>query len=114
MAEMNPKKRNQLPKSAFALPKERAYPIQDINHARNALARVSQHGTPEEQKKVARAIKKKFPALAERSAFVKDVMKKKEVGEAMFWLGLSLGIVLGVGASTVFIVWWMRGLKKSL
>ena len=47
----------------FALPGGR-YPIHDINHARNALARVSQNGTPEEKAKVKAAVHKKYPSLA--------------------------------------------------
>ncbi|HKT22562.1 MAG TPA: hypothetical protein VJR06_08145, partial [Nitrososphaerales archaeon] len=52
----------------FALPKEKAYPIHDIEHARNALARVSQHGTPEEQRKVRAAVHKKYPSLSKALA----------------------------------------------
>ena len=37
--------RKKLKKSSFALPEEEKYPIPDIDHARNALARVAQHGT---------------------------------------------------------------------
>jgi len=55
----------------FAIPEERKYPIHDLAHARNALARVEQHGTPEEKAKVHAAVKRKFPALAERSAAIK-------------------------------------------
>lgn len=40
------------------------YPIHDISHARNALARVSQNGTPEEKAKVKAAVHKKYPSLA--------------------------------------------------
>lgn len=47
----------------FALPGGR-YPIHDISHARNALARVSQNGTPEEKKKVKAAVHSKYPSLA--------------------------------------------------
>src|SRR5688500_16102576 len=36
--------RKKLKKSSFALPEEEKYPIPDIEHARNALARVAQHG----------------------------------------------------------------------
>ena len=36
------KARNKLPSSKFAEPKERAYPIEDKAHARNAKARASQ------------------------------------------------------------------------
>lgn len=55
--------RNDLHDSTFALPKERKYPINDISHARNALARVSQHGTDEEKAKVKSAVYRKFPSL---------------------------------------------------
>lgn len=47
----------------FALPGRR-YPIHDINHARNALARVSQNGTPAEKSTVRSAVHKKYPDLA--------------------------------------------------
>lgn len=47
----------------FALKKERKYPIPDISHARNALSRVSQHGTPSQKKRVRAAVTKKFPSL---------------------------------------------------
>lgn len=54
--------RDKLPDSAFALP-GRKYPYQDLNHARAALSRVSQHGTPEEQAVVRRKVYAKFPQL---------------------------------------------------
>lgn len=76
MPELTPQGRKRMPKEAFAIPKERKYPINDLAHARNALSRVAQSGTPEEQKRVARAVKKKFPQLAERSEFVKDTLKR--------------------------------------
>lgn len=47
------------------------YPIQDLPHARNALARVSQHGSPAEKKMVKAAVKRKYPALAKRSTVIK-------------------------------------------
>ncbi len=55
--------RKKLKKSSFALPEEEKYPIPDIEHARNALARVAQHGTPAEKKKVRAAVEKKYPSL---------------------------------------------------
>jgi hypothetical protein len=55
--------RKKLKKSSFALPKERKYPIPDKAHARNALARVAQHGTKDEQKKVRSAVEKRYPSL---------------------------------------------------
>lgn len=63
MAELSGKKRKALPKKSFAIPGERKYPINDPAHAQNALARVAQHGTPAEQKKVKAAVRKKYPNM---------------------------------------------------
>jgi len=57
------KQRKKLSKKSFALPGKRNYPIPDKAHARNALARVAQHGSPAEQKKVKAAVKKRYPSL---------------------------------------------------
>lgn len=51
MAKLTTEERNKIPESEFALPGRR-YPIEDESHAANARARVSQHGTPEEKKRV--------------------------------------------------------------
>lgn len=56
-------KRSRLHTSSFALPKERKYPIQDLSHARSALARVSAFGTKKEQAIVRRKVLKKYPSL---------------------------------------------------
>ena len=40
-----------------------SYPIPDESHARNALARVSQHGSEAEKRKVKSAVSKKFPDI---------------------------------------------------
>ena len=53
--------RESLPDSAFAIPEERKYPIHDKNHARAALARVAEFGTPEEKQRVAKAIADRYP-----------------------------------------------------
>lgn len=63
MAPLTPKKRKSLKKSSFAVPGKRAYPINDANHARNALARVAQNGTPAQKKQVRAAVHKKFPNI---------------------------------------------------
>ena len=42
MAELDAADRDKLPKSQFAEPDKRAYPIEDKPHARNAKARASQ------------------------------------------------------------------------
>lgn len=54
--------RHALPKSDFALPGER-YPVNDPNHARAALSRVSQFGSPEEKAKVRAKVSRKFPGI---------------------------------------------------
>lgn len=59
----NSANRKRLKTSSFALPDEEKYPIPDIEHARNALARVAQHGTAAEQKKVRAAVEKRYPSL---------------------------------------------------
>lgn len=56
------KTRKALPAGAFALPNRR-YPIHDKAHARNALARVAQNGTPAEQAIVRRKVKARFPGI---------------------------------------------------
>ncbi len=61
--DLSTKDRKKLGKKSFALPGKRKYPIPDKSHARNALARVAQNGTPAEQKKVKAAVKKRFPSI---------------------------------------------------
>ncbi len=56
-------KKKRMRSSSFALPKERKYPIPDLIHARNALARVSANGTEKEKAIVRRKVYKKFPSL---------------------------------------------------
>lgn len=62
MAVLNAAERKALPGSAFALPGRR-YPIQDENHARDALARVAANGTPQEKLAVRRAVRKRYPNI---------------------------------------------------
>jgi hypothetical protein len=59
------KERKKLSNKSFALPGKRKYPIPDKAHARNALARVAQHGSPAEQKRVRAAVKKRYPSLVD-------------------------------------------------
>jgi len=63
MAKLTTKTRKALPNSAFVFPEKRSYPIQDAPHARNALARVAQHGTPYQKKKVNAAVHRRFPKI---------------------------------------------------
>lgn len=58
-AQLSAKARRRLPDSAFAIPGERKYPVHDAAHRRNALARVAQHGTPAQKRRVRRAVAKR-------------------------------------------------------
>lgn len=60
LAVLRAKRRKALPDSSFAIPGSRKYPIHDLAHARNALSRVAQHGTPEEQKQVRAAVARRY------------------------------------------------------
>jgi hypothetical protein len=62
-ADLDAKKRNDLPKSDFAIPSTRSYPIDTEARARSALARVDANGTPAEQKQVRAAVKQKYPDM---------------------------------------------------
>ena len=66
MAKLTTKGRKRLKKKAFALPKSRKYPIHDKAHARNALSRVAQHGTPAQKKAVRQAVKRRFPGIGRK------------------------------------------------
>ena len=67
MAVLSSRARDNLSKKSFAIPSKApgsgSYPIPDLAHARNALSRVSQFGTPAEQARVRAAVYAKFPAL---------------------------------------------------
>jgi hypothetical protein len=63
MARLSQAQRDRLPKKSFAEPGQRAYPIQDVAHARNALARVSQFGSPAEKAKVRSRVCERYPGI---------------------------------------------------
>lgn len=56
-------KRDDLATGDFAIPETRSYPIHDENHARDALARVEQYGTPDEKSRVRSAVQKRYPQM---------------------------------------------------
>jgi hypothetical protein len=62
MATLTPVTRKKIPTNKFALPGRR-YPVEDKAHARNALSRVSQDGTPAEKATVRRKVHRLFPSL---------------------------------------------------
>lgn len=75
MARLSMGQRKKLPSKDFALPGKGAgpskkgagsYPVPDASHARNALARVSQHGTPAEKARVRAKVHAKFPTIGQK------------------------------------------------
>lgn len=62
MAKLSAAKRNNLPASTFAGP-DRSYPINNLSHARNALARASQNAGPALKAKIRAKVHKKFPGI---------------------------------------------------
>lgn len=66
--KLNAASRKRLKSSDFAIPSKRAYPIPDEGHAKAALARVDEFGTPAERAKVRAAIRRKFPNMKLSSA----------------------------------------------
>jgi hypothetical protein len=62
MAKLTAASRNKIPTKNFAGP-DRSYPVNDLNHARNALSRVSQFGTDSLKARVREKVFKKFPDL---------------------------------------------------
>lgn len=65
MAKLTAKARKEISPGNFALPGRR-YPIEDKAHARNALARVAQHGSAAEQRTVRAKVRSKYPDIGEK------------------------------------------------
>lgn len=78
--------RANMSQSSFALPEQKKYRVDDPAHARNALARVAQHGTTAEQKRVKAAVAKKYPSIGQAgdsgTSGHSTPPKKKRVGYA--------------------------------
>ena len=66
MAKLTTVQRGRLKTTEFALKEDRAYPIENISHARNALARVAQHGTATEKAAVRAAVHRKYPGIGKK------------------------------------------------
>lgn len=75
MAKLTAAARKKIPGKEFAGP-DRSYPIEDASHARNALARVSQHGSPALKAKVRAKVRAKFPGISQKSSGKRAVGKK--------------------------------------
>lgn len=68
MSKLTYGERKSLKRGSFAIPGERKYPIENAAHARNALARVSQFGTPSEQARVRAAVHRRYPGIGKEKA----------------------------------------------
>jgi len=75
MAKLTAAARQKLSSKSFALPGRGegksgkgsgSYPIPDKSHGRNALSRVSAHGTPEEKRIVRAKVHAKFPDIGKK------------------------------------------------
>lgn len=84
LAKLTTKKRKDLPKASFAIPEKRAYPIHDRAHAANALARVSQHGTPEEKRRVRAAVCRRYPDM--------PACKKEKAENEVILISMEAGV----------------------
>ena len=62
MAKLTAAARKKIPGKDFALGKGR-YPIEDKNHAKAALSRISEFGSPSEKATVRRKVKSKYPSI---------------------------------------------------
>ena len=63
MGVLTTRRRQALPESDFAVPQRRAYPIDTRARARNALARVAQHGSNLEKHLVRTAVHARYPGI---------------------------------------------------
>lgn len=62
MAKLTTKARKALPKKDFAGP-DGSYPDENKSHARDALSRVSEYGSPALKAKVRAAVHRKYPDI---------------------------------------------------
>lgn len=78
MSKLNAAKRKALPKQDFAVPSKAprsgSYPIPNLSHAKNALARSS--GKPVAAQ-VRRAVDRKFPTLKQAKSMPMDALESK-------------------------------------
>lgn len=62
MAKLTPSGRDRIAPKNFAGP-NKSYPIEDKSHARNALSRVSQNGSPAVKAEVRAKVHAKYPSI---------------------------------------------------
>ena len=74
MAKLTAATRNAIPKGEFALPGKRKYPIEDANHARNALSRAAHQGGSV-QKTVDAAVHSKYPGIGNANSGMSGIKR---------------------------------------
>ncbi len=75
MAKLTAQGRKQIAPKNFALPGRR-YPIEDKAHARNALSRVAQNGSPAEKAEVRAKVHAKFPGIGKKTSAGREVERR--------------------------------------
>lgn len=88
MALLTAAERDALPGSDFAIASSRDYPIQNIEHARDALARSS--GKPEEAQ-VRAAVERRYPAL-KKTELTADLWKADTAEQFVYGVVLHPGV----------------------
>ena len=96
-ADLTAASRDKIKTKNFAIPEEEKYPIHDAAHARNALARVSQFGTPEEKARVREAVARKWPGVVGEET--KEDLEKESSSDIH---PLDLGVALGGSVAGAF------------
>jgi hypothetical protein len=93
MARLTARQRKALPTSDYAVPGKApgpgSYPIPDAAHARNALARAAQHAPPAVQATVRAAVRRRFPAIQQRSVRGSTPLTPREAGRGYRSLGVE-------------------------
>lgn len=62
MTKLTTERRDAIPSGDFGLPGRR-YPLNDANHARNALSRAAQNASPAEQAEIRAKVHAKYPGI---------------------------------------------------
>ena len=83
MARLTTAERNALPDSAFAIPSKRKYPEEDAGHAKAALARAGEYGTPAVKAAVRRNAAAQFGMTGKKKPTSKMGAQTKRISDRM-------------------------------
>lgn len=75
MAKLSTAMRKAMKPSQFAFPATKEYPLNDENHARDALSRGSANATPAQQATIKSKVAAKFPGIQQRAGA--RIMRKR-------------------------------------